>query len=53
MQTHKRVGNAKSVTEPAPSTTGSNEADTNVNTCCLGQNCIPIANTNQLVDVYP
>ena len=36
MYTCRKVGRANSVTEPDPNTTGSNEADTNADTCCLG-----------------
>ena len=53
MHTHIRVGCTKEVTEPAPNTTGSNESYTNADTCCLVQNFIPIAYTNQSLDVYP
>ena len=53
MNTHRRVGCAKEVTVPAPNTTGSNEADTNTDTCCPGQNFIPIVYTNWSEDVYP
>ena len=44
---HRRVISAKEVTKPAPDTTGSNDTDTNVNTCCLGQKIIPIAYINR------
>ena len=53
MHTHRRVGREKSVTEPAPNTTGSNEADTNADTCCLGQTFIPIEYTNCSEDIFP
>ena len=43
LHTHRRVGRAKALTETDPNTTSSNEADTNTNMCCLGQNIIPIA----------
>ena len=44
---------AHSVSEPKPNTVGSNEADTNADTCCLGANFIPISFTNRTADVYP
>ena len=53
MHSQRRVGHSKAVTETSPNTTGSNEADTNADTCCLGQNVIPILYTNQSADVYP
>ena len=53
MKTHRRVGHEKAVTEPAPNTTGYNEADTNANMCCLSQNFISVSYTNRLVNVYP
>ena len=53
IQNHRRVGRAKAVTDPDPNTTGSNESDTNADTCCLGQNCIHIAYPNRSADVYP
>ena len=33
VQTHRRVGRTKGVTDPDPNSTGSNEADTNAYTC--------------------
>ena len=51
--TKRRVGRAHSVPEPAPNTVGQNEADTNADTCCLGQNFIPLHYTNRTADVYP
>ena len=53
MHTHRSFGYAKSVTDTAPNITGYNEADTNSDTCCLGQNFIFIAYTNQSADIYP
>ena len=53
MHTHIRVGCTNEVTEPAPNTTGYNEADTNANMCCLSQNFISVSYTNRLVNVYP
>ena len=53
LHTHIRVGHEKAVTGPDTNTTGSNEADTNANTCWIGQNFISIAYTNQLAYVYP
>ena len=53
MRTHIRVGRVKSVTEPAPNTTGSNKDDTNVDTCCLVQNFIPIEYKKRSADIYP
>ena len=53
MHTHRMIGRAKAVTETAPNTTGSNEADTNADTCCFGQNLIPTAYKNRLSYVYP
>ena len=51
--TKRRVGRAHLVPEPAPNTMGQNEADTNADTCCLGQNFIPLHYTNCTSDVYP
>ena len=51
--TKRRVGRAHSVPEPAPNTVGQNEADSNADTCCLGQNFIPLHYTNCTADVYP
>ena len=51
--THRMVGGAKEVTEPDPNTTGSNDANTNTNTCYIGQNFIFIAYTNLSEYVYP
>ena len=41
MHTHRRVSFAKSVTEPTPNTTGSNESDTNLDTCSLRKKLYP------------
>ena len=51
--THRSFFFTKAESEPAPNTTGSNEAGTNVDTYCLGQNVISISYTNQIVDLYP
>ena len=53
MHTHRWVGRTKVVTEPDHNTTCSNEVDSNADTCCLGQNVIPIEYTNQSAGVYP
>ena len=53
VHTHRRVCRANSVTDPAPNTTGYNEADTNSNTCCLGQKVFPLAHKYWSSDVYP
>ena len=42
-----------SVDEPTQNTYGFNEADTNANTCFLGEHFIPISYTNRTEDVYP
>ena len=51
--TKRRIGCAKAVSEPDPNTRAQNEADTNADTCCLGQNFIPLYYTNRSADVYP
>ena len=39
--------------EPLVNILAQNEADMNADTCCLGQNIIPIAYTNRSANVYP
>ena len=51
--TRRGVGRAMAVTEPDVNTSAQNEADTNADTCCLGQNFIPLYYTNRSADVYP
>ena len=41
------------ITEPLVNTIAENEADTNADTCCLGNNFIPLYYTNRTADVYP
>ena len=50
--TKRRVGRAHSVPEPSPNTVRRNEADTNADMCCLGQNFIPLHYTNRTANVY-
>ena len=49
----RRIGRATAIYEPDPNNYANNEADTNVDTCCLGMNFIQIAYTNFTADVYP
>ena len=44
---------AKKMPEPEPNTYADNKVDTNADTCCLGQNFVPLAYTNRSADVYP
>ena len=53
MHTHIMVGRVKVVIDPDHNTTRYNESDTNADTCCLGQNFIPITYTNRSEGVYP
>ena len=39
--------------EPTPGISGQNEADSNVDTCCLGTNFVVLSYTNRTADVYP
>lgn len=38
--------------EPLPNTVAANEADSNADTCCLGQNFVVLQYTNRVADVY-
>ena len=49
----RMVAKAHSVHEPAENTVAVNEADSNADTCCLGQNFLPLSYTNRSADVYP
>ena len=51
--TRRTVSKAHRVKELAPNTTAKNEADSNANTCCLGQNFIPLSYTNLSANVFP
>ena len=55
VKTKRRIGSATrdGSNEPVENTRGSNEADTNADTCCLGKNFIPLTYTNRTADVYP
>ena len=39
--------------EPNSNTSAFNEVDTNAETCCLGQNFIPLTYGNRTTDIYP
>jgi hypothetical protein len=49
---HIRTSNTRNI-EPPVGQTGHCESDSNADTCCLGQNFIPIHITNRTADVYP
>ena len=51
--TRSQVGCAAAAIEPDPNMSAQNEADTNADTCCLGQNFILLCYTNRSADVYP
>ena len=46
-----KAGDPK-VQEPRPGTIGVNESDTNADTCCLGQNFIPLSYTQRMAEVF-
>ena len=47
------VAKAHAVHEPPENMVAVNEADSNADTCCLGQNFTPLSYTNRSADVYP
>ncbi len=47
----RTVAKAHSVQEPPANMVDVNEADSNTDTCCLGQNFIPLFYTNRSVDI--
>ena len=49
----RRVAKAHAVHEPPENMIAVNEADSNADMCCLGQNFIPLSYTNRSADVYP
>ena len=49
----RTIAKAHTVHEPPENTVAVNEADSNANTFCLGQNFIPLSYTNRSADVYP